>query len=150
MRVRYRNQDDLSDAARQVIEREAARLSTRLPHVGDDLKVLNVSVEQQLRDGSRTITLHLNMPGRDLAATGRGPRDDTALRDAFQDLDDQLARHLAKLRGEPAQRREGKFHRDTATLVADLAERAQGWPSEPPRTPEEAAAWGRAAPDPER
>lgn len=150
MRVRYRNQDNLSDAARQFVERETDKLSTRLPHVGDDLKLLNVSVEQHLRDGSHTANLRLSMPGRELAAAGHGARDDTALRDAFADLGDQLNRHLAKLRGEPAKRREGKFHRDTAALVAELADEAQGWPPEPPHTAEDAATWGHSALDQRR
>ncbi len=49
----------------------------------------------------------------------------------------------AKLRGEPSQRREGKFHRDKAEVVREVVDAAQNWPPEGPATDLEAAEWGR-------
>lgn len=147
MRIRYRNTEATSDPIRKVVEREASKLDSRLAHVEDDLRMLSVSMEHHMRDDSRTASLRLSLPGQELVAAGRGPRDDTALRDAFADLQDRLDTYLAKLRGEPAKRREGKFHRDKAELTTEVVDAGQGWPPEPPVTADEAEAWGKPPAD---
>jgi ribosome-associated translation inhibitor RaiA len=143
MQIQYRGKTAASDAARRVVERETGLLDQRLRHVANDLKTLAVTMEHHLRDDSLTATLLLRVPGQQLVSTGHGPRDDTALRDAFADLRDQLDRYLAKLRGEPSKRREGKFHRDKAELTSESVDAVQGWPPEPPASEDEAADWGQ-------
>lgn len=143
MNVRYHDQGTITDAGRRVIDREAVILDRRLADIENDLRVLDVTVDEHLRDGSFTAKLNLHVLGQSITVTGNGPRDDSALRIAFGRLDDGLGRFLAKLRGEPSQRREGKFHRDKAEVVREVVDAAQNWPPEGPATDLEAVEWGR-------
>lgn len=143
MNVRYHDHGTITDAGRHVVEREAAMLDRRLADIEEDLRVLHVTIEQHLRDGTFTAKLNLHILDQSITVNGNGPRDDSALRIAFGRLDDGLGRFLAKLRGEPSHRREGKFHRDKAEVTREAIDAAQNWPPERPATDREAAEWGR-------
>jgi hypothetical protein len=109
-----------SERVRQLVERELRVLESRLANVQDDLKELDVTVRQRQRDASWSARIVLRVPGKEIAVSGVGPSRPAALRDAFPHLRDRLDEHLAKLRGEPAIRREGKFHRDKAALAREV------------------------------
>lgn len=143
MNVRYRDRGTITDAGRRVVEREASILDRRLADIDEDLRLLDISIEEHLRDGTFTAKLNLHVLDQSISVTGNGPRDDSALRIAFGRLDDGLGRFLAKLRGEPAHRREGKFHRDKADVAREGIDAAQNWPPDGPTSEHEAAEWGR-------
>jgi hypothetical protein len=123
----------------RVAERRIKQLDHRLVEIQDDLKFLDISIRQHLRDNTWTAKLVLWVPSAELAATGEGSRRETALNDAFDDLLDEVAVYLAKLRGVPSMRREEKFHRDKAELAREAIDAGQGWPPEPPSSEDEAA-----------
>ncbi len=143
MNVRYHDHGTITDAGRRVVEREAAILDRRLADIQEDLRILDVTIDEHVRDGTFTAKLNLHVLDQSIRVTGNGPRDDSALRVAFGRLDDGLGRYLAKLRGEPAHRREGKFHRDKAEVAREGIDAAQDWPPQGPATDVEAAEWGR-------
>jgi hypothetical protein len=112
MNVRYHVDGHLPAGVREVVEREVRFLDTRLATFADDLKSLDVTVHYQPRDDTYTSKLVLRLPSRTIVVDGSGPWRPAALRDAFDDLRDRLDEHLAKLRGEPAIRRAGRFEHD--------------------------------------
>jgi hypothetical protein len=131
----------MTDEVHRVVEHEVKLLDHRLADIEDDLKSLDVSIEHHLRDDTFTAKLVLWVPSGELVTRGDGPRRETAIRDAFADLSDELDVYLAKLRGEPDMRREEKFHRDKAELAREIIDAGQGWPSEPPHSEAEATSW---------
>jgi hypothetical protein len=110
MQVRYHDHGQITDEVRAVVEYELRVLEQRLADIADDLKLLTVTVEHHLRDDSYTSHLVLEVPNRAIAARGDGRARGVALRDAFGDLLDEVDEYLAKLRNEPGERLEGKFH----------------------------------------
>jgi ribosome-associated translation inhibitor RaiA len=142
MRIRYHDHGQLTEAVYRAVEEEARRLDQHFADVAEDLVLLDVTVEHHLRDDTYTAKVVLRVPRHELAAAGNGPRRETAVHDAFNDLRDEVDVYLAKLRGEPAVRRESKFHRDKAALAAEAIEATQDWPSEPPHSDDEAVEWG--------
>jgi hypothetical protein len=141
MRTRIHDHGQVTDEVRRVVEHEVQILDHRLADIEDDLKLLDVNIEHHLRDDTHTAKLVLWVPSTEIVATGNGPRREAAIRDAFADLSDELDVYLAKLRGEPSMRREGKFHRDKADLAREIIDAEQDWPSEPPHSDDEAASW---------
>lgn len=148
MRTRFHNHDQVSDAVHTVATREMQVLDQRLADVQEDLKSLDISIRRHLRDNTYTAKLILWVPSAEIVASGTGPRQETALRDAFVDLVDEVDIYLAKLRGEPAMRREAKFHRDKAELAREATDAGQGWPPEPPKSELEAESWVALQPPP--
>jgi ribosome-associated translation inhibitor RaiA len=124
MKVRYHVDGHLSATVQEVVEREVRFLDARLATFEDDLKSLDVTVRHQPRDDTFVAKLVLRLPSRTIAVTGSGPWRPAALRDAFDDLRDRLEEHLAKLRGEPAQRR----GRATAHDIVGIATTETGVP----------------------
>lgn len=148
MRTRYLNHDQMSDAVNRVAVHEIQRLDQRLADLADDLTSLDISLQHHLRDDTDTARLMLRVPGTEIVASGTGPHRETALRDAFADLIDEVEVYVAKLRSEPAMRREAKFHRDKAELARDAIDSGQDWPSEPPLSAQEATTWVAPHPPP--
>jgi hypothetical protein len=142
MNTRFHGEGTATTQVTRVVERAARRLETRLESFAEDLRYLDVTTEHHLRDDSFTARVVLSLPDDKIAATGHGPRGDVAVRDAFDDLFDRVESYLARLRGEPEIRREGKRHRDKADLAAQATATAEGWPLTPPVSEDEAATWG--------
>lgn len=110
MQVRYHDNGQLTPDVRAATERELPVLTRRLADIDDDLKFLHVGIERHLRDGTFTAKLVLHVPNRVIPAAGHGRTRAQAIRDAFGDLLDEVDEYLAKLRNEPGERVEGKFH----------------------------------------
>jgi hypothetical protein len=110
MQVRYHDHGQITDDVRHIVDRELRVLERRLADIAEDLKLLSVGIEHHLRDDTYSARLVLHILDRELAAGGRAAVRGAALRDAFVDLMDQLDEFLAKLRNEPGERVEGKFH----------------------------------------
>lgn len=125
MNVRYHDHGTITEAGRRVVEREAAMLDRRLMNIQEDLRVLDVTIEEHLRDGSVTAKINLHVLDQSISASGTGAHDDTALRLALGRLEDGLARFMAKLRGEPTRRREARNQRDAPGLDRDMTQPAQ-------------------------
>lgn len=105
MRIRYHDLGVSQDLVNHIVEREKRVLEKKLADLDDDLKLLDIKIEQLQRSGTYVARLHLRIPGPDIAAKGEGQNPAQALRDAFDDLYDELERQLAKLRNEPFIRR---------------------------------------------
>jgi hypothetical protein len=119
MQVRYHDHGQITDEVHRVVGHELRVVERRLEDIAYDLKVLGVTVEHHPRDDTYTARLVLELPNRTLAAAGHGTRRGMAVRDAFRDLGDELDVYLAKLRGEPGERVEGKFHVSAQALHRD-------------------------------
>jgi hypothetical protein len=142
MNIRYHDIGQTGNGVRRIVRHHAALIDKRLADVEDDLKQLDVKLHYYQRRDAYTAHLVLRICDHELAATGSGIQRATAVLGAFRDLADELEEYLAKLRGEPAIRREGKTHRDKADQAAQAIAAAQGWPSETPHSAEEARTWG--------
>jgi hypothetical protein len=142
MNVRYHDGQQLNNDAKSVLEQRVRSLDRRLSRVAEDLKFLDVTIEQHLRDQSYTAKLVLRVPNHEMAAAGDGTTQSMALRDAFDDLLDEVGRYRAKIGNLPAIRREEKFHIEKATMAREALDAAQGWPPEPPESEDDLASWG--------
>lgn len=101
MRFRYHSHTHIANAVRETIDTEAKLLDERLAQVQDELKLLDVNFEHHLRTDTYTAKLILHVLGEALVAHSTAERQTTAVRQAFDDLYDQLDAFLAKLKHEP-------------------------------------------------
>jgi ribosome-associated translation inhibitor RaiA len=105
MRIRYHDLGVSQDKVNHIVEREIRILEKKLADLEDDLKLLDITIEHLQRSDTYVAKLHLRIPGPDIVAKGEGQNPAQALRDAFDDLYDELDRQLAKWRNEPFIRR---------------------------------------------
>lgn len=141
MRIRYHDVGHLTRTGQAMIDRALRRLDDRLVDFADDLKSLDLTLDYYTRAKTFDAKLVLSLAGQRLAVVGKSARRETAIREGFDELLESVDAYLARLRGEPVIRREGKFHREKASLMAEVAAAASPVP-EPPRSAGEAARWG--------
>ncbi len=101
MRFRYHSRIHIANAVRETVDREAKLLDERLAHVEDDLKLLDITFDYHLRSDTYTAKLLLHVLDRNIVATSTAERQAMAVRQAFDDLYDQLDAFIAKLKHEP-------------------------------------------------
>lgn len=101
MRFRYHSRSHIANAVREVVDRESQLLDQRLAHVEDDLKLLDITFDYHLRSDTYTAKLVLHVLGRSIVASSTAERQTMAIREAFDDLFDQLDEFIAKLKREP-------------------------------------------------
>ncbi len=106
MRFRYHSRTHIADAIRETIDTEAKLLDERLAHVEDDLKLLDITFDYHLRSDTYTAKLVLHVLDRTIVASATAERQAMAVRQAFDDLYDQIDEFIAKLKGEPGIRDE--------------------------------------------
>lgn len=121
MRLRYYGADATQDSVQRITERETKVLDRRLAKIADDLKLLDITLDHHTRDDNYTAKLVLRILERNIAASNTGTTREMALRGAFDDLNDQLDKFMAKLRSEPAIRNEQRKV-DWLKHVADTPE----------------------------
>lgn len=105
MQFRFHDHDQITAQVRWLARKKGHLLDRRLTRVQEDLKALDVRVEQRAHDNAYVAKLVLSIPDRTLAASGVGAAATAALRQAFDDLNDQLDTALAKVRGIGLRRR---------------------------------------------
>lgn len=101
MRFRYHSRTHIANAVRETVDKEAQLLDERLAHVEDDLKLLDITFDYHLRSDTYTAKLVLHVLDRPIVASGTAERQTMAIRQAFDDLDDQLDKFVAKLKHVP-------------------------------------------------
>ncbi len=106
MQFRFHGNASYVANAREIVEGEAERLDRRFATVDEDLKRLDVDLQFHEKTDSYRAKLVFHAPDRQLAADGHASRLDTAIRRAFDDLDDKVDEYLARVRHEPQIHRE--------------------------------------------
>ncbi len=101
MNFRYHSRTHIANAVRETVDTEAKLLDQRLAHVEEDLKLLDISFDYHLRSDTYTAKLVLHVMGHSMVATSTAERQTMAIRQAFDDLYDQLDEFIAKLKREP-------------------------------------------------
>jgi ribosome-associated translation inhibitor RaiA len=101
MKYREHSRTHIANSVRETIDHEATLLDKRLAHVQDDLKLLDITFEYHERNETYTAKLVLHVLGETMVATAIAVRQSTAVRKAFDDLNDQLDAFLAKLKHLP-------------------------------------------------
>jgi ribosome-associated translation inhibitor RaiA len=122
MEFRFHDHGQITPRVRWLAQRKARLLDRRLERVQEDLKVLDVTVGQRVRDDAYVAKLVLTIPNRTLAASGVGVAATAALRLAFDELEAQLDTTLAKVRGVgQLRRRRLAWRRPSARLAQQEA-----------------------------
>lgn len=93
------------------IEHYIAKLRTRLHTYQPELVHLHATLSENSPRTGCSVSLNLRLPSGQLAATESGPAAEAAIKSAFEDLLEQLARHKDHLRSQykwPRRRRVGR------------------------------------------
>jgi len=106
MRFRYHSRSHIANTVRETVDHESQLLDERLAHVEDDLKLLDITFDYHLRSDTYTAKLVLHVLDRSIVANATAEKQATAVRQAFDDLYDQLDEFIAKLKHVPAIRDE--------------------------------------------
>ena len=101
MRFRYHGRSHIANEVHETVDREAKYLDERLADVDDDLKLLDITFDYHLRNNTYTAKLVLHVLSHSLVASATAERQVMAVRQAFDDLIDQLDEFIAKLKREP-------------------------------------------------
>lgn len=101
MNFRYHSRTHIANAAREAVESHAKLLDERLAHLEEDLKALDITFDYHLRSDTYTAKLVLHVLNRSIVASATAERQAMAIRQAFDDLYDELDEFLAKLKHEP-------------------------------------------------
>lgn len=106
---------ELTPAAEREIERQVGRLERRLAHVDPDLAHLTLHLEYDARRDEYRGSIRLTLLGKVLPAKrNRGPAITALLKRAFDDVEEQVARLMAKLR------RDYTYERKRASLTPEV------------------------------
>lgn len=101
MRMRMHDHGLINDKVEKIVQHETELLDLRLKEIDPELKLLDVTLLHHLRTDTIDAKLVLHVLDREIAAHGHAERSGQALRQAFDNLEDQLDEFLARLRGEP-------------------------------------------------
>jgi RNA polymerase sigma factor (sigma-70 family) len=93
------------------IEHYVAKLRKRLQTYQPELVHLHVTVDENSARAGVTVSLNLRLPSGQMAAQENGPAPEAAIKSAFEDLLEQVAKHKDHLRSQykwPRRRRVGR------------------------------------------
>ena len=90
---------------RHLIEELITRLEEKLQHFPQETVSLHVLCEENGTRKVSRVLLTCHIPGHTVAAHEEGREAGAAIRDAFDEIERQLAKHSARMRGEHVRKR---------------------------------------------